>query len=82
VSQQSLVQQKGISRNVVTSLDQRLQPISSELQISNVIPALSPSTRRVLQGNPAISQKNYSNNAFNDDLISSISNPDINVAVY
>ena len=82
VSQQSLVQQKGISRNVVTSLDQRLQPISSELQISNVVPALSPSTRRVLQGKPAISQKNYSNNAFNDDLISSISNPDINVAVY
>lgn len=82
VSQQSLEQQEQVSERVVTILNQQLAPISHELQISNVVPALSPSTRRILRGGPAIKSNRDSNNAFSDDLISSISNPDISVAVY
>ena len=63
VSQQSLDQQQETSRNVVTTLDRTLSSIPDELQISNVIPSLSPATRRILKGGPAISDKNTTNNA-------------------
>lgn len=82
VSQQSLDQQQETSRNVVTTLDRTLSSIPDELQISNVIPSLSPATRRILKGGPVISKKDTTNNAFSDNLIASISNPDINAAVY
>ena len=82
VSQQSLDQQQETSRNVVTTLDRTLSSIPDELQISNVIPSLSPATRRILKGGPVISNKDTTNNAFSDNLIASISNPDINAAVY
>lgn len=85
VSQQTLIQQEQTSNRVVQILDRQLRPISGELQISNVVPALSPSIRRILNGGPNISSSDNSsksNNAFNDALISSISNPDISVAVY
>jgi len=49
VSQQSLNQQEETSNNVVVTLQNRLESIPNELQISNVIPSLSPSTKRVLR---------------------------------
>ena len=82
VSQQSLNQQEETSNNVVVTLQNRLESIPNELQISNVIPSLSPSTKRVLRGVPAISDQNSATSAFNDDLLASITNPDISVAVY
>lgn len=82
VSRQSLSQQEETSNNVVVTLDRTLSSIPDELEISNVIPSLSPSTRRILKGGPAINEKDLRNNAFSDNLISSISNPDIDVAVY
>lgn len=82
VSQQSMSQQERVSQRVVDILDRQLAPIPHELQISNVIPALSPSTRRILRGGPVIKGSGENSSAFNDDLISSISNPDISVAVY
>ena len=83
VSQQTLTQQEEVSNRVIQTLDQQLSPISGELEISNVVPALSPSTRRILNGGPNIKDDNVTTgSAFSDDLISSISNPDINVAVY
>ena len=82
VSRQSMNQQEETSNNVVVTLERTLSSIPDELEISNVIPALSPSTRRILNGGPAISSKDTRNNAFSDNLISLISNPDINVAVY
>lgn len=85
VSQQSLGQQERTSQRVVTTLDASLRSINSELQISNVIPSLSPTTRRIINGGPNIKMSgdtNSANNAFSDSLISSISNPDISVAVY
>ncbi|NHL92550.1 sensor histidine kinase, partial [Lactobacillus helveticus] len=82
VSRQSLDQQEEMSLNVVTTLNRTLSSIPDELEISNVIPSLSPATRRILKGEPAISDKDSTNNAFSDNLIASISNPDINSAVY
>ena len=82
VGKQSMNQQEETSNNVVVTLDRTLSSIPDELEISNVIPSLSPSTRRILKGGPAISSKDTRNNAFSDNLISLISNPDINVAVY
>ncbi len=82
VSKQSMDQQQETSTNVVTTLDQTLSSIPDELEISNVIPSLSPATRRILQGGPAISKKDTKNNAFNDNLLATIYNPDINIAVY
>lgn len=57
VSHQSMEQQQETSNNVVTTMDRTLSSIQDELEISNVIPALSPSTRRILRGGPAISKK-------------------------
>lgn len=82
VSQQTLGQQREASDRVVTTLNQQLDSISGELQISNVIPAMSPSTQRILRGGPMIKSQNEARDTFNDDLISSIANPDISVAVY
>lgn len=80
VEQQTLSQEQTTSDRVVRTLDNQLDSVPNELQIANVIPALSPSTRRLLKGGPTIKKQGHS--AFNDDLISSISNPDISVVVY
>lgn len=82
VSQQSLRQQTAASDTVVSLFRHRLGGINKELQIANVVPALSPSTQRILSGSAVIGDKNDNNSAFNDNLVSSISNPDIKVAVY
>ncbi|TDG61651.1 hypothetical protein C5L18_000810 [Lactobacillus amylolyticus] len=83
VNQQSMKQQESVSNRVVATLNSSLVSIPKELQISNVIPALSPSTQRILNGGPTINHDSSSNSsAFSDALISSISNPDISVAVY
>lgn len=84
VSQQSISQQKETSQKVVTNLDSRLNTIDSELQIANVVPALSPSTRDVLKSgaNSVIRKPKDVSSAFSDDLLSSVTNPDVLVAVY
>lgn len=82
VGQQSMVQQKETSKEMVTKLDKSLNRIPGELQISNVVPALTPSARRVLQGNPPITRDDDPKNGFSDDLLSSLTNPDLNVVVY
>lgn len=79
VRQQTLSQQEGVSERVVETLNDNLRSINSELQISTVVPSLSPATRQIMNGGPNIKGQN---NAFSDQLISSISNPDISVAVY
>lgn len=83
VSQQSMSQQRETSEKVVSTLDDRLTSINQELQISNVIPSLSPSTKRILMngsGSSIIKRQNSS--AFNDDLLASVTNPDIEAVVY
>lgn len=82
VGQQSIAQQKTTSEEMVVKLNESLNRIPNELQISNVVPALTPSARRVLQGNPPIGQGEHPGSAFNDNLLSSLTNPDLNVVVY
>ena len=82
VGQQSFVQQKKTSTEMVVKLNESLNRIPHELQISNVVPALTPSTRNVLEGNPPITNDDHPGSAFNDDLLSSLTNPDLSVVVY
>jgi len=84
VGQQSMVQQKETSNEMVSKLNSSLTRIPTELQIANVSFALTPSAREVMRGNPPIGSGSdqQSNKAFNDDLLSSLTNPDLNVAVY
>lgn len=82
VGQQSMGQQKATSTEMVVNLNNTLDRIPNELQISNVAPALTPSIRRVLKGNPPITNDDRPGNAFNDDLLSSLTNPDLSVVVY
>lgn len=81
VSQQSMTQQRETSNKVVVTLNEQLSEINSEFTVSNVVQALSPSTRRIINGGPTI-KRDSNSSAFSDSLISSISNPDISVAVY
>lgn len=82
VGQQSIGQQKETSNQMVVQLNENLSSISGELQIANVVPALTPSAKKVLQGNPVISRDDRASNAFNDNLLASLTNPDLNVVVY
>lgn len=82
VSQQSLRQQQETSASVVDLFQRRLGSIDQELSIANVVPSLSPSTRRILDGKPVIDSQKNAGSAFNDSLVSLMSNPDIKVAVY
>lgn len=82
VSNQSLSQQQRLSDRVVETLNSTLSPIPDELQVNNVIPALSPSVRSALTGGPSINVDRTKGSAFSDEMISSIANPDIDVAVY
>lgn len=82
VSQQSLLQQEETSASVINLFRRRLGGIDQELSVSNVVPSLSPSTRRILDGKPVIDNRKNAGAAFNDNLVSLMSNPDIKVAVY
>ena len=82
VGQQSMVQQKETSNEMVSKLNSSLNRIPNQLEIANVVPALTPSTREVLKGNPPIGSDERKSSAFNDDLLSSLTNPDLSVVVY
>ena len=82
IGQQSMGQQKETSNEIVSKLNSTLNRIPTQLEISNVVPALTPSTREVLKGNPPISSDQPNRSAFNDDLLSSLTNRDLNVVVY
>ncbi|MBA1392811.1 HAMP domain-containing protein, partial [Lactobacillus sp. XV13L] len=82
VGQQSLVQQRAASGRMVAKLNDSLNHIPTELQIANVVPALSPSTRQVMKGNSPINRDDRPSSAFSDDLLSSLTNPDLTVVVY
>lgn len=82
VGQQSMVQQKQTSNEMISKLNSSLTRIPTELQIANVSFALTPSAREIMRGNPPIRSDQQGNRAFNDDLLSSLTNPDLNVVVY
>lgn len=85
VSQQFLTQQKQITRGVITTFETRLGGIPNELTIANVVPALSPGTQKVLKGAPSENIQTGTEtkkNRFNDDLLATLTNPDISVVVF
>ena len=78
VKQEALSQQKDTSNEVVNVLRKRLIGIDDELEITNVVQQLSPNTRRILTGWPALSENDNSNSSvFGDSVLSTVTNPDI-----
>ena len=83
VKQEALSQQKDTSNEVVNVLRKRLVGIDDELEITNVVQQLSPNTRRILKGGPALSENNNDNSSvFGDTVLSTVTNPDVTVAIY
>ena len=83
VKQEALSQQKDTSNEVVNVLRKRLIGIDDELEITNVVQQLSPNTRRILTGWPALSENDNSNSSvFGDSVLSTVTNPDMTVAIY
>lgn len=83
VKQEALSQQKDTSNEVVNVLRKRLVGIDDELEITNVVQQLSPNTRRILKGGPALSENDNSNSSvFGDSVLSTVTNPDVTVAIY
>ncbi|KRL62361.1 Two-component sensor [Lactobacillus psittaci DSM 15354] len=82
VSQQFFNQERQVTVNVIENFERRLTDINKELQISNVVPALSPNTRRILNGGPTISSDSESENLFDDDILQNLTNQDISVVVF
>ena len=82
VKEESLSQERETSAQVISTFRSRLTGIKDQLTIANVVEQLSPSTRRILNGGPAIAKNNSSSNAFSDSVLSAASNPDLSTAIY
>lgn len=86
VSQQFLNQERQVAETVVENFEHRLSSINKELQISNVVPTLSPTTQRILNGGPTISaadnNTSSTENGFSDDILQNLTNQDISVVIF
>ena len=82
VRQESLNQQQDTADEIVQVLRKRLVGIDSELEITNVVQQLSPNTRRILKGGPTFSDNDNTTSTFNDSVLSTVTNPDVTVAIY
>ena len=82
VRQESLNQQQDTADEIVQVLRKRLVGIDSELEIANVVQQLSPNTRRILKGGPTFSDNNNTTSTFSDSVLSTVTNPDVTVAIY
>lgn len=70
-----------MTESVATTFQRRLVEIPTSLQISNVVPQLSPNTNRILEGQTPITS-NDSGNIFNDDVLATLSNRDTSITIY
>ena len=83
----SLVESKLIRQEQITAgdtinlVESRLVDIRDNLMISNVVTNLSPETKRILEGKPAISG-GENQNVFNDSVLSSLTKPDISLIIF
>ena len=83
----SLVESKLIRQEQITAgdtinlVESRLVDIRDNLMISNVVTNLSPETKRILEGKPAISG-GENQDVFNDSVLSSLTKPDISLIIF
>ena len=81
VKQQIVSQERNLTESVATTFQRRLVEIPTSLQISNVVPQLSPNTNRILEGQAPITS-NDGGNVFNDDVLATLSNRDTSIIIY
>lgn len=81
VKQQIISQERNLTESVATTFQRRLVEIPTSLQISNVVPQLSPNTNRILEGQTPITS-NDGGNVFNDDVLATLSNRDTSITIY
>lgn len=81
VKQQIVSQERNLTESVATTFQRRLVEIPTSLQISNVVPQLSPNTNRILEGQTPITS-NDGENVFNDDVLATLSNRDTSITIY
>ena len=81
VKQQIVSQERNLTESVATTFQRRLVEIPTSLQISNVVPQLSPNTNRILEGQTPITS-NDGGNVFNDDVLATLSNRDTSITIY
>ncbi|GED80747.1 two-component system histidine kinase [Amylolactobacillus amylotrophicus DSM 20534] len=74
-------QERAIAADTINIVENRLVEIPDNLMISNVVTNLSPETKRVIEGKPAISGSNQ-RNVFDDSVLSSLSKPDLTLVVF
>ena len=70
-----------MTESVTTTFQRRLVEIPTSLQISNVVPKLSPNTSRILEGQTPLTS-NDRGNIFNDDVLATLSNRDTSITIY
>ncbi|WP_297817502.1 HAMP domain-containing histidine kinase [uncultured Lactobacillus sp.] len=81
VRQQLIEQEENVTQSVSVTFANRLIDIPHTLQISNVVPSLSPNTRRILEGKAPIAA-NEKNNIFSDDILATLASRDTTVLIY
>lgn len=81
VKRQLIEQEAKVTTNVVQTFNDRLDNIPGKLQISNVVPRLSPNTERLLDGTNG-EERSHSHQVFNDEILASLANREMKVTIY
>lgn len=81
VKRQLIEQEATVTNNAVQIFNNRLNNIPNKLEISNVVPRLSPNTARIIEGKDTPDAE-HPNKIFNDDVVASLANRDMKVIIY
>lgn len=80
IRQQLIQNNQNNTQEIVNTFEKRLVEIPGKLQISNVVPQLSPNTGRILENAPVTN--NDETNVFNDDVLATLANRDTSITIY
>lgn len=80
IRQQLIQNDQRNTQEIVSTFQKRLVEIPGKLQISNVVPQLSPNTSRILENAPV--KNNEETNVFNDDVLATLANRDTSITIY
>ncbi|QNQ83959.1 HAMP domain-containing histidine kinase [Lactobacillus sp. PV037] len=79
--QQLIAQNEQMSNEIVSTFQKRLEEIPTNFRTSNVVPKLSPNTRKILAGEGSLNT-NDEVNIFNDSILATLSNKETTVTLY
>ncbi|WP_290627195.1 HAMP domain-containing histidine kinase [Lactobacillus sp.] len=80
IRQQLIQNDQSNTQEIVSTFQKRLVGIPEKLQISNVVPQLSPNTSRILENSPVTSSSETS--VFNDEVLATLANRDTSITIY